>query len=482
MSNSYDNIITICNTFGLETESIESCTSIVRNEQLILDLKLTDKRPPCPDCGYEAVKIKGYVAKKITHSILKDKNCILVYHARRYICPVCHRSYYEVNPFVFKRMKISSNVILCVMKDLTKPSETFVSIAERYHISPTTVASIFDSTVNIPRARLPRILSTDENYAFYSQEIRSKYVCILIDQQNGRPIDILPSRRYDYLDKYYSKIPLYEKERVEFIATDMYEPYRRIIHKHFKKSIHVVDRYHVAQELNRKVDSIRLRIMKPYGYINYKDRTQEQKDAYYLLKHQNKFLFKHFNNSLCKDKKRLFDVTRKRYYNAHFRAYLNPYDIAQKLVSIHPDINKAWELKDEVTDFYVSNTIQTAPEAIETLIKHFRESNIEELVAFSKTMINWKNEIINSFYISKAVYHVSKDTGEITVEQKRINNALMENRNAIIKLVTKSANGYRNWERFRNRCMLVLEKGIDFEIDKNDGSIKMVAKKETDNQ
>lgn len=79
-------------------------------------------------------------------------------------------------------------------------------------------------------------------------------------------------------------------------------------------------------------------------------------------------------------------------------------------------------------------------------------------MAFSKTLSNWKVEIINSFCTSKAEYNVSKDTGEITVEQKRINNALMENRNAIIKLVTKAANGYRNWERFRNRCMLVLEK------------------------
>lgn len=149
-------------------------------------------------------------------------------------------------------MKISSSVILCVMKDLTKPSETFVSIAERYHISPTTVASIFDATVNIPRAKLPRIMSTDENYAFYSQDTHSKYVCVLIDQQTRRPIDILPSRRYDYLDEYYSKIPKYEKDQVEFIATDMYEPYRRIIRKHFKHSLHVVDRYHVAQELNRK--------------------------------------------------------------------------------------------------------------------------------------------------------------------------------------------------------------------------------------
>ena len=45
----------------------------------------------------------------------------------------------------------------------------------------------------------------------------------------------------NYLDEYYSKIPKYEKDQVEFIATDMYEPYRRIIRKHFKHSLHVVD-------------------------------------------------------------------------------------------------------------------------------------------------------------------------------------------------------------------------------------------------
>ena len=91
----------------------------------------------------------------------------------------------------------------------------------------------------------------------------------------------------------------------------------------------------------------------------------------------------------------------------------------------------------------------------------------------------------SDYFVLKQAFNycciVSKDTVEITVEQKRINNALMENRNAIIKLVTKAANGYRNWKRFRNRCMLVLEKGIDFEIDKDDGSVKMVEKMDPDN-
>ena len=34
MNDSYDNTITICNTFGLEIDCIESCTSIVRNKQV----------------------------------------------------------------------------------------------------------------------------------------------------------------------------------------------------------------------------------------------------------------------------------------------------------------------------------------------------------------------------------------------------------------------------------------------------------------
>lgn len=36
-------------------------------------------------------------------------------------------------------------------------------------------------------------------------------------------------------------------------------------------------------------------------------------------------------------------------------------------------------------------------------------------------------------------------------------NAIIENKNAIIKCVKKNANGYTNWERFRNRIMYVLD-------------------------
>ena len=72
---------------------------------------------------------------------------------------------------------------------------------------------------------------------------------------------------------------------------------------------------------------------------------------------------------------------------------------------------------------------------------------------------------------------VSKGIGEITVEQKRINNALMKNHNAIIKWITKVANGYRNWERFRNRCMLVLEKASILNLTRMMEALKWLKKR-----
>ena len=87
-------------------------------------------------------------------------------------------------------------------------------------------------------------------------------------------------------------------------------------------------------------------------------------------------------------------------------------------------------------------------------------------------------KIINSFIINRTVYNVSKKTWKAFVEYNKINNVKIERANSTIKSITKVANGYTNRNHFRNRVMLILEKGIEFEIDEKDGQVKMVAKKE----
>jgi hypothetical protein len=115
-----------------------------------------------------------------------------------------------------------------------------------------------------------------------------------------------------------------------------------------------------------------------------------------------------------------------------------------------------WQLKDELVDFYDGNTFETAPKALEKLIRKFAQSGIPEMQKFAGTLRNWKTEIANSFIVIDNTYKVDRNTGQVVVSAQKLNNGLMENRNSIIKTIKKNSNGYANWERFRNRCLYVL--------------------------
>ncbi|MBQ7992193.1 MAG: transposase [Solobacterium sp.] len=175
----------------------------------------------------------------------------------------------------------------------------------------------------------------------------------------------------------------------------------------------------------------------------------------FLLKNFNWLIFKREDTRL-KDKLLIFDPNRERVMNHKLQQMLNYYDIRTMIEAIHPDLKAAWRLKDDLVDFYDNNTYETAPEALDNLIVKFRESGVPEMIEFAGTLRSWHKEIVNSFIVVKYSYKVDKDTGQVVVSARKLNNGLMENRNSLIKSLKKNSNGYTNWERFRNRCLYVL--------------------------
>lgn len=109
--------------------------------------------------------------------------------------------------------------------------------------------------------------------------------------------------------------------------------------------------------------------------------------------------------------------------------------------------------------------LKTAKENLETLIREYIDSQIEEMIAFSNNLIEWKQEIINSFTIVEFEYKVEADKGQVVICGKKVNNAIIENRNKIIKCIKNNANGYANWNRFRNRVMYVLDPSKAFKLE-----------------
>ncbi len=90
-------------------------------------------------------------------------------------------------------MKISIATVSNVLQDLKLVGETFTSVKNRYGISSTTAASIFDAYVVMSRKILPEFLCMDECYAFSGDN--KNYVCVVIDFASKNTIDSLPSRK-----------------------------------------------------------------------------------------------------------------------------------------------------------------------------------------------------------------------------------------------------------------------------------------------
>lgn len=121
------------------------------------------------------------------------------------------------------------------------------------------------------------------------------------------------------------------------------------------------------------------------------------------------------------------------------------------IMSIDEQLKTAVNIRDRIHIFYKDTQYSNAKAELEDIIILCRTSNVKGLQEFSNTLVEWKQEIINSFI-------------KIPSINKKMNNALIENRNKSIKLLKHSSNGYTNWNRFRARVMFTLNDDIPLKL------------------
>lgn len=95
-----------------------------------------------------------------------------------------------------------------------------------------------------PKIKLPIAMCIDEKH-FKTEH--GKYVFVISDALNGKIIDMIESRKKEYLVKYFSKFSKEERDKVEFITSDMYEVYRDIKSMFFPKALYIIDKFHVVR-------------------------------------------------------------------------------------------------------------------------------------------------------------------------------------------------------------------------------------------
>lgn len=235
--------------FGIDDSIVEHYDIFHRKDGIHITIKLINKEQCCPVCQTKTTRVVNYIDKKIKHSVVSTSPCFIDYHARRYKCPTCNKTFYESNPFTFGTERISSATVYSVLQDLKKPFETFKSIGERYHLSTNTVINIFDRYINTPRLPLPSVISIDEVYV--PTDDKNKYICILLDFETKMIIDVLPSRHKNVLSDYFHNIPLDERKKVEYMSSDMWVSYHDISKIFLPDAIRTIDKFHLIMEFSK---------------------------------------------------------------------------------------------------------------------------------------------------------------------------------------------------------------------------------------
>lgn len=375
------------------------------------------------ECGTFHTNVKEYKKKKILHSIYAHQKCVLIYHHRRFICPNCKATHMDTNPFISNEEKVSDQTISNVLDDLKKYNETFSKVAERYHLTTRGIMKLFDRYCQMERLPLPKVLCIDEIY--FSRKRRKKYVLVLLNFHNRVIIDILKDRDKHTLSSYFYRISRKERDKVDYVSIDMTDNYRDILHTFLPQATIIADSFHVMKHLVDALDDVRLRTLRRFN-------ENKKSDEYYLLKYRNELLY-------------ATDVDYTPKMNKHFRRYLSQDQLLSMMVSLDKELHDAYILYHMYHRFNQTEflDLKEAENQLLEIINRFTISDIPEFQTLASTLFNWKSEIVNSFSIYK---------------DRRVSNGPIEGRNSLIKKILRLANGYSNFERFRNRVIYCLNR------------------------
>lgn len=393
----------------------------------IIYVKIRSKKYRCPKCNKFTSSVHDVLKPvKIKYLDIAGHSSVIYLSKRRFICHECNIKFTETTNLHEKNHTLSNKLKIKIRKDLLNKSMTIYEIARQNNVSEYTVRKelkiiMKDHSGSIKI--LPKIISFDE---FKADTSYGKYAFIVNDPIHKCTLDILPNRKKEYLNNYFTKIR--NRNSVEYVIGDMYEPYLLVTKVMFPKAKYVADRFHYERYVMKALDNIRIRLQEEYS-----EKTKEYK----LLKRR-------YNASLIRIYYNRVDNWYsyiKIYRNGHMTEMLK-IDLLYKILNISEELKRGYELKELFLDIVHHSNYENVEKDLLAWIELCNESQISEFIEAAKTIQNWLEYIVNSFI------------------DKRLSNGYTEGVNKKIKDIKRLGYGYKNFEFFRLRLLYILNQKV----------------------
>ena len=373
----------------------------------------------CPACGARACVIKARYAAdiRLRSDILREE--ILICHRIKYACKACRKTFTAPLRGAMAGRSLTYAERAAMLAELNE-GDTFERVAKAHRISKTEAIRVFDAAYKeVRRKPLPKILLIDE---FRFGTPLSKYCCHLVDYEASDTVDVIRSRQKAYLDEYFGAIPETERARVRVLVTDMYDEYAHVARRWLPNARVVADRFHVVKQLTEAVNRLRVIAM---------SRNERDSLAYNFMK----------------SKWRVFLMRKKdvpdRYYTRKSDGQTWHYDeLISYCLSLDADLRNAYDcLQDLYRYMRVEGTFARCVENVGFVATKLENCRNEILSKVAATCRQWASEIARGL--------ARNEFGMV------FTNAKMEAANDVAQTMIDAAYGYRNFQRFRKRFLLM---------------------------
>ncbi|GAB1387465.1 ISL3 family transposase [Melaminivora sp.] len=241
-----------------------------------IDVEAIDPPTSCPHCQSSNLIGFGRREQMVKDLPMHARRVGLYIDTRRFRCRNCGKTFYEALPEIDEKRAMTKRLAQWMGKQAIK--RTFASIAEEIGCTEFTVRSVFKDYVNELEKTIhfetPKWMGIDEIHLIKPRGV-------IANIQNNTIVELLPNRNKDTVVRFLHHLE--GKERIQYVAMDMWTPYRDAVRAVMPQAEIVVDKFHVVRMANDAMERVRKSLRES---LTPKQRRGLMHDRFVLLKRE----------------------------------------------------------------------------------------------------------------------------------------------------------------------------------------------------
>jgi transposase len=365
----------------------------------------------CPGCGIKSQKLHQNHRHIVKDLPFGDKSVFLEINRRQFKCEKCRKPFSEHLDFVRKKRTYTKRLAQKTIQEVL--NSDIHSVASKGIVTTDEIERMLkdasEDNGDLKPEGLKR-LGIDEIALVKG---KGNYCAVLIDLDKSQLLAILSERTQEIIKETLIGWGTEVLDQIEEVSIDLWKGYKNLVAELMPKAQVVADRFHIMVQINKELDT---------------QRKQEKRNVEQLIKKAKT------SSKKAEHEKTLAGINKSKYVLLKNESDLNE-EQKIKLIQVKEVsfiLKVMHELKEKIrTIFNKTNNWYTAVFKLGIWLskakQYFPNSN--------NTFIRWFDEIIAYF-------------------DNRTTSGAVEGINNKLKLIKRSAYGFRNFENFRVRCLL----------------------------